>query len=376
LSETARGSVRANVVKERVMAKDERELTAAGLIFYQTEDGLTRVQIRLHEGTVWLTQKQLAELYQVTVSAVSQHLRGIFEDGELAPEATVKRFLIVRTEGNRSISRKVDHYSLPVVLAIGYRVRSLRGTQFRQWATTRLTEYLVKGFTIDDERLENPPGPGTPDYFDELLERIRRIRASERRFYQKLTDVYARCSVDYDPSADVTRTFYATVQNKMHWAIHGHTAAEVVRARANASQPHMGLTNWKSGPSGPIRKVDVTIAKNYLSAEELSALDRVVVMYLDYAEEQARKRRPMTMADWATKLDGFLAFNEHNVLTHAGTVSQALAAAHAEAEFDRYDAEQLRLEATNPSSDFDHLVEAGEKLVTAAPKKAARGKKP
>jgi hypothetical protein len=358
------------------MATDDHALTLSEFLLYQTEDGRSRVQVRLQEGTVWLTQKQLAELYQVTVAAISQHLHHIFEDGELAPEATVKRFLTVRTEGNRSISRTVDHYSLPVVLAIGYRVRSTRGTQFRQWATTRLDEYIVKGFTIDDDRLANPSGPGTSDYFDELLERIRRIRASERRFYQKLTDVYARCSVDYDPNADVTRTFYATVQNKLHWAIHGHTAAEVVRARTDASQPHMGLTTWKDGPKGSIRKADVTVAKNYLSAEELNALDRIVVMYLDYAEDQARKRSPMTMADWVAKLDGFLAFNERNILTHAGTVSQALAAAHAESEFEQYDAAQRRMEAEAPSSDFDRLVESGEKLISAAPRKPARGKKP
>jgi len=346
------------------------------LLFYQTEDGLTRVQLRLHEGTVWLTQRQLAELYQVTVAAISQHIGKIFEEHELAPEATVKQFLTVRTEGNRSISRTVDHYSLPVVLAVGYRVRSARGTQFRRWATTRLEEYLTKGFTLDDLRLENPPGPGAPDYFEELLERIRRIRTSERRFYQKLTDVYARCSIDYDPNAEVTKTFYATVQNKMHWAIHGHTAAELIRARADANRPHMGLTSWKDGPKGPIRKSDVTIAKNYLSAEELSALERVVGMYLDYAEEQARKRRPMTMADWVGKLDGFLQFNEHNILTHAGTVSQVLAAAHAEGELERYDAEQRRLEAAVPSSDFDRLVEAAEKLVPAEPARSMKSKKP
>ncbi len=353
--------------------------TRSEIILYQTEDGLTRVQLRLHEGTAWLTQKQLAELYQVTVAAISQHILNIFEEGELVPEATIKHFLTVRTEGNRSISRTVEHYSLPVVLAIGYRVRSARGTQFRRWATTRLEEYLVKGFTLDDLRLENPPGPGSPDYFDELLERIRRIRMSERRFYQKLTDVYARCSVDYDPNAEVTKTFYATVQNKMHWAIHGHTAAELVRARADASLPHMGLTNWKDGPKGPIRKSDVTIAKNYLSAEELAALERIVGMYLDYAEEQARKRRPMTMAVWVAKLDGFLQFNERNVLTHAGMVSQALAAAHAEAELERYDAAQRRLEAEVPSSDFDRLVEATGKLAPGAPEasiKPARPKKP
>lgn len=227
---------------------------------------------------------------------------------------------------------------------------------------------------MDDERLASTRSLGA-DYFDELLERIRRIRASERRFYQKLTDVYARCSVDYNPRSDITKTFYATVQNKMHWAIHGQTAAEVVRARADASKPTWGH-QLESGPSGPIRKTDVTIAKNYLTAEELSALDRVVVMYLDYAEEQARKRRPMTMADWVAKLDGFLQFNEKNILTHAGTVSQALATAHAETEFEQFEAEQRRLEAAVPSSDFDRLVEATDALDIRAPKVPGRGKMP
>jgi len=293
------------------------------LILYQTEDGLTRIQVRLYEGTVWLTQKQLAELYQVRVPSVSVHLRNIFAEGEVDPAATVRNYLTVRTEGNRSTSRTIEHYALPVVIAIGYRVRSLRGTQFRQWATARLAEYAVKGFVMDDERLANPGAPGSPDYFDELLERIRRIRASERRFYQKLTDVYARCSVDYDPSAEITKTFYATVQNKLHWAIHGHTAAELVRARADAGKQHMGLTTWKTAPTGVIRKSDVTVAKNYLSEPELTALDRIVVMYLDYAEDQARRRRPMTMADWVAKLDAFLQFNERDILTHAGKVTMS-----------------------------------------------------
>jgi hypothetical protein len=332
------------------------------LILYQTEDGLTRIQVRLYEGTIWLTQKQLAELYQVRVPTVSVHLRNIFAEGEVDPAATVRNYLTVRTEGNRSASRTIEHYALPVVIAVGYRVRSLRGTQFRQWATACLAEYAVKGFVMDDDRLANPGAPGSADYFDELLERIRRIRASERRFYQKLTDVYARCSVDYDPSAEITKTFYATVQNKLHWAIHGHTAAELVRARADAGRPHMGLTTWKAAPIGAIRKSDVTMAKNYLSEPELAALDRIVVMYLDYAEDQARRRRPMTMADWIAKLDAFLQFNERDILTHAGKVAHELAAAHAEAEFERFDAKQRCLEATTPSSDFDRLIEATKAL--------------
>jgi hypothetical protein len=360
---------------------DRKDLVpAAGeFLVFVADDGTAQVHVRIADGTVWLTQRQIAALFGKDVRTINEHLGNVYEEGELEPEATIRKFRIVQTERNRTASRQVarvvEHYSLPAIIAVGYRVRSTQGTRFRQWATTRLDEYLVKGFVMDDERLASTRNIGT-DYFDELLERIRRIRASERRFYQKLTDVYAKCSVDYDPRSDLTKTFYATVQNKMHWAIHGHTAAEVVRGRANASTPHMGLTSWKAGPSGPIRKADVTIAKNYLTAEELSALDRVVVMYLDYAEEQARKRRPMTMTDWVAKLDGFLQFHEHNILMHAGTVSQALAAAHAEAEFEQYEAEQRRLEAAAPSSDFDQLVEATDKLNIHAPKAPGEIKKP
>jgi hypothetical protein len=350
---------------------DRKDLIpAAGeFLVFVADDGTAQVHVRIVEGTVWLSQRQISALYGKDVRTINEHLGNVYEEGELEPEATIRKFRIVQTERNRASSRQVarvvEHYSLPAILAVGYRVRSAQGTRFRQWATARLEEYLVKGFVMDDERLASTRNLGV-DYFDELLERIRRIRASERRFYQKLTDVYAS-SIDYDPRADATKTFYASVQNKMHWAIHGHTAAEIVRARADASKPHMGLTSWKAGPRGPVRKADVTIAKNYFSAEELGALDRVVVMYLDYAEDQARKRRPMTMADWSAKLDGFLQFNEHNILTHAGSVSQALAAAHAEAAFEQYEAEQRHLEASEPSSDFDRLVEAADGL---------QGKKP
>lgn len=360
---------------------DKKELVPAvgEFLVFVGDDGTAQVHVRIADGSVWLTQKQLAVLYGKDLRTISEHLGNIYGEGELEPETTIRKFRIVQSERNRSGSRQVvrviDHYNLPAIIAVGYRVRSQQGTRFRQWATARLDEYLVKGFVMDDERLKSTVHLGT-DYFDELLERIRRIRASERRFYQKVTDIYARCSVDYEPTAEVTKTFYATVQNKMHWAIHGQTAAELVLARADACQPHMGLTNWKSGPSGPIRKADVTIAKNYLTVEELSALDRIVVMYLDYAEEQARKRRPMTMADWVAKLDGFLQFNERNILTHAGKVSQALAAAHAEAEFERYDADQRQLEAASPSSDFDRMVEASEKLGGEASKKPQRKGRP
>jgi hypothetical protein len=249
---------------------------------------------------------------------------------------------------------------LDAILAVGYRVRSPRGTLFRQWATEQLRDFLVKGFVLDDERLKKGDSLGE-DYFDELLARIRDIRASERRFYQKITDIYAT-SIDYDARAEVTETFYATVQNKLHWAIHGRTAAEVIQARADATKPNMGLTSWKNSPKGALRKTDVTIAKNYLSAEELSALNRIVSMYLDYAETQAERKQPMHMADWVKKLDDFLKFNERNILTHAGKVSQALAQEHAEREFVKFDAERRQLEATEPTSDFDRMLESTKQL--------------
>jgi hypothetical protein len=256
---------------------------------------------------------------------------------------------------------------------VGYRVRSPRGTQFRQWATANLRDLLVKGFVLDDDRLKAGESLGA-DYFDELLARIRDIRASERRFYQKITDIYAT-SIDYDAQAEITKTFYATVQNKLHWAIHGHTAAEIVLQRADARQPNMGLSTWKNAPRGPIRKTDVTIAKNYLTQEELNQLNRVVTMYLDYAEFQAQKRQPMHMADWVSKLDAFLQFNEQNILRHAGKVSHDMAQPHAEREFSRYEAERRRLEATQPTSDFDRAVDEVKRL-EAEKKQPAAGERP
>lgn len=339
------------------MTTPPNDLTPASSEFlvYIADDGSARVQVRLAEGTVWLTQRLMADLYGVTVPTINEHLGSVYEAEELSPAATIRKFRIVRSEGNRSVSRLVDHYALPAILAVGYRVRSSQGTRFRQWATARLDELLVQGFVLDDERLKSGANLGD-DYFDRLIERIRDIRASERRFYQKITDIYARCSIDYEPRSEAAQTFYATVQNKLHWAIHGHTAAELIRKRADAGKPYMGLTSWKGSPSGRIRKSDVAIAKNYLSEEELRELNRIVTMYLDYAEDQAQRRRVMTMADWAAKLDGFLQFNERNVLEHAGTVSHELATAHANSELERFDAERRRIEATEPTSDFDHIV--------------------
>jgi hypothetical protein len=348
------------------MASDSQNQQPGQILIY--EDGAARLQVRLEGQTVWLSQRLLAELYQVSVKTINEHLVNIYAEGELDPEATIRSFRIVQREGSRDVSRMVEHYSLDAILAVGYRVRSHRGTAFRQWATARLSELLVKGFTLDDERLKAGRTLGA-DYFDELLERIRDIRASERLFYQKITDIYAT-SIDYDPNHELSQTFFATVQNKLHWAVHGHTAAELVRLRADASQPNMGLSTWKNAPAGPIRKADVTVAKNYLGEEELRELNRVVTMYLDFAEDQARRRQTMHMADWVTRLDAFLQFNERNVLTHAGRISHELAERHAHAEFEKHDAERRRLEA-QAASDFDRVVEDVKRLETGTRKHKA-----
>lgn len=342
--------------------KDEAPPPASGseFLFYQAEDGETRVQVRLVDETVWMSQRLLAELYQKSVPTINEHIAGIYEERELDPAATIRKFRIVQREGARDVERLVEHYNLDVILAVGYRVRSHRGTQFRQWATRLLREYVVKGFALDDERLKQGRNLGE-DYFDELLERIRAIRASERRFYQKITDIYAT-SIDYDANHPLTQEFFATVQNKMHWAIHGHTAPELIHARADADKPHMGLTTWKNAPAGRIRKADVTVAKNYLGEEELSSLNLLVSGYLEFAEFQARSRNPMTMADWRRKLDDFLDLSDRKVLADAGRISQKLAHERAEAEFARYDEKRRLVEATEPSSDFDRVVEEVKRL--------------
>jgi len=316
-------------------------------------DGATRLQVRLDGQTVWLTQRQLADLYQVTIPTINEHLRNVYREGELRDISTIRQFRIVQTEGNRQVARNVDHYSLDAILAVGYRVRSARGTAFRQWATARLTELLAKGFTMDDERIKAGRTLGA-DYFDELLERIRDIRASERLFYQKVTDIFAT-SIDYDANDPTACEFFATVQNKLHFAIHGQTAAEIVHSRADVNKPHMGLTTWKNAPAGPIRKADVVVAKNYLTQKEMTELNRIVTMYLDYAEDQAKRHQPMHMVDWIHRLDAFLQFNERDILTHTGKVSQEVARRTASAAFNQYDARRRELEAEQ-DSDFDRAV--------------------
>jgi hypothetical protein len=317
--------------------------TSSEIILYQGEDGQSRIQVRLDGGTVWLTQRLLAELYQKDVRTINEHIQNIFEEAELDPGATIRKFRIVQVEGKREVSRLVDHYNLEVILAVGYRVRSHRGTQFRRWATERLREYLVKGFMLDDERLKEGRTPGA-DYFDELLERIREIRASEKRFYQKIRDLYA-LSLDYDPSTAETKEFFQTVQNKLHWAITGNTAAEIIAGRADAEMPNMGLTVWKGAT---VRRADVTVAKNYLSDREIRQLNRIVTMYLDYAEAQAERRQPLYMRDWRAKLDAFLAFNEREILKDAGRVSMEVAQKLALDEYEKFERRRLAEEAAAP----------------------------
>lgn len=307
-------------------------------LLYQTEDAQTRVQLRMSEGTVWMTQKQLADLYQVSVPAIAQHIRHVYAERELTPGATVKEYLIVATEAARSVERRVSHYRLEMVLAIGYRVRSHRGVQFRRWATEQLKSYLVKGFVLDDERFKRG---GDDAYFDELLARIRDIRSSEKVFWKKVLDIYAT-SIDYDPSAEASQQFFATMQNKMHWAAHGHTAAELISIRADADAPNMGLASWAGASKGVVvRKADVSVAKNYLNEEELGTLNRVVNAYLEFAELQAQSRREMTMSAWIAKLDDFLRLSDREVLTHAGKITAVVAQAKAEAEFDVFQKRQL-----------------------------------
>lgn len=321
-------------------------LPQSEFILYQTEDGRTRIQCRFDDETLWLTQAQIADLFQTTPQNVTLHLKAVFAEGELEEAATCKDYLQVRPEGGREVTRKLRHYRLEAILAVGFRVRSQRGTQFRQWATARLGEYLVKGFTMDDERLKSPPGKGQKDYFDELLERIRDIRSSERRFYQKVLDIYAT-SVDYTPDAEQSHRFFAAVQNKMHWATHGHTAAEIIHERADSTKPHMGLLTTR--PGGIVRKDDVAVAKNYLTEDELQVLNRIVNLYIEYAELQALERKPMTMRDWITKLDEFLKISGREVLDHAGKISADDARAKAELEYTHYrallDAQPQRVDA-------------------------------
>lgn len=337
----------------------DNQLPQSSIILYQTEDGRTRIQCRFENETIWLTQALLAELFQKDVRTINEHLMNIFEEGELSREATIRKFRIVRLEGTREVAREVEHYNLPAILAVGYRVRSHRGTQFRQWATARLSEYLVKGFTMDDERLKNPPGKGHTDYFDELLERIRDIRASERRVYLRVREILA-LAADYSPSEPETQVFFQTVQNKLHFAATGKTAPELIAERANSAQPNMGLTAWKSGV---VRKADVTVAKNYLREDEINELNRIVVMFLDFAEDQARRRKQIFLHNWQSRLEDFLRLNERAILPGTGKVSREQADAIAEQEYERFAARRrAQLEAEAEADTLKQLEDEVKKL--------------
>jgi len=305
------------------------------IILYRTADGAVRVEVMYQTDTFWLSQKQLAELFAVEIPTINYHLKEIYASGELTQGSTIRKFLIVQREGKRDVTREIDFYNLDATISVGYRVNSAQATQFRIWATRTLREFIVKGFVLDDERLKLNTRFGK-DYFDELLERIREIRASERRFYLKITDIYEQCSIDYDRNAEITRTFFQTVQNRLHWAVTGKTAAEIIAQRADAGKPSMGLTTWKNAPHGKILKSDVAVAKNYLIEREINELERIVGMYLDYAENQAARQIPMKMADWVQRLDAFLRFNEYEVLTNAGKVSAEVAKKLAEEQYDTF----------------------------------------
>jgi hypothetical protein len=326
-----------------------RNSTAEFLIF-TGQAGEKSIEARYEDGTVWLNQQLMAELFQVQPQNITIHLKNIYAEGEIREASTCKEFLQVQTEGKRRIERKRKFYNLDAILSVGYRVNSVRATQFRQWATHVLREFAIKGYVLDRKRMENGSFLGE-DYFERLMEEIREIRLSERLFYQKITDIYAT-SIDYNKEAPTTKTFFPKVQNKLHYAIHGHTAAELIQQRSDATQPNMGLTSWEKSPGGKILKSDVSIAKNYLTKEELQSLGRIVNAYLDLAEERAMRKIPMTMEDWSRRLDDFLEFTEREILQDSGKISAEIAKAHAESEFEKYRIVQDRLFV----SDFDKIV--------------------
>lgn len=320
-----------------------------------TGENPSRVELRYEDENIWLTQRMMAELYGVDVRTINEHIRKIYADNELSEAATVRNFRIVQIEGSREVCREVKHYSLQMIISVGFKVNNERAVQFRKWANTVVKDYTIQGWVMDDERLKRGGTVLTKDYFEKQLERIREIRMSERRFYQKITDIYAT-AVDYDPTAKSTQRFFAAVQNKMHYSVHGHTAAELIYKRADADKEHMGLTTWEGAPHGKIHKYDATIAKNYLTEEELQTLGRIVSAYLDLAEIQALRHIPMTMEDWEKRLNGFLSLMDREVLANAGRISAELAKAHAESEWEKYRIVQDRLY----TSDFDRFVQLEE----------------
>jgi hypothetical protein len=340
---------------------------AGEIIQYQTEDGVTVIRLQARDGNVWLSQADMAELFQTSVSNINKHIKGIIAEGE-QPEATIEDYSIVRQEGARTVERQVAHYNLSMIMAVGFRVRSPRGIQFRRWAAASLSEYLVKGFVMDDARLKDPEA----DYFEELLARIRDIRASEKLFYKKVLDIYAT-AVDYDPKAEASQQFFQTVQNKMHHAAHGQTAAETKMARADASKPMMGITSWPGESRGQLpTRVDAQVAKNYLEPEEMETLNRITVAFLEFAEAMAKGRKPMHMVDWITKLDDFLKLGDHPLLAGAGRVQAKVAARKVDAEYDAWHARAINA----PSAVEQHFVEAigkAKAIEAGKPKTSKRG---
>lgn len=332
---------------KRITPLPTSEKPKSELILYRTEDGKTKIEVRLQDDTVWLTQKQMAELFQKDVRTINEHIQNVFDEKELPSDSVIRKFRITADDEK---TYDTLHYNLDVVISVGYRVKSHRGTQFRIWATQRLREYIVKGFALDDERLKRDGG----DYFDELLERIREIRASERNFYQKIRDIYAT-SEDYDPHAQVTIDFFAMAQNKIHWAIHGHTAAELIAERADATKPNMGLTSWSGAK---VRKHDVHVAKNYLTKDEMQLLNLIINQYLDFAEFQAKTRKRMYMRDWVGKLDAFLRLNDREILTGLGKISSQLAREKADRQFAKFELKRRELEDAQAAEAFANEVEA------------------
>lgn len=334
---------------------------AGEVLLYQTEDGATRIEVQLVNDTVWLSQAQISDLFQRDRSVITKHIGNIFEEGELEQDSVCAKFAHTAADGK---TYQVDYYNLDVIISVGYRVKSHRGTQFRIWATQRLREYLIKGFALDDERLKQAGGG---NYFDELLARIRDIRSSEKVFWRKVLDIYAT-SIDYDPNTEMSQQFFKIVQNKMHWAAHGHTAAEIIIGRADASKTHMGLMSF-SGKEP--KRTDVTVAKNYLNADELDTLNRIVSFYLEFAELQAKNRRAMHMQDWITKLDDFLRLSERDILTHAGKISNEAAVEHANAEFDKFKQRQLA-EPSAVERDFEKSLSELKQIEATAKKKGGK----
>lgn len=341
------------MAKNKVPEKTVRSSAAEYLTFVAaTGDDKNSVEVRYEDENIWITQKMLATLYEVSLSTINEHIKKIYSDSELTEDATIRKFRIVQNEGGRSVARDVVHYNLQMIIAVGFKVNSNRAVQFRKWVNQIAKDYTIKGWVLDSDRLKNGGSILTKEYFNRLLEEIREIRISERQFYQKITDLYAT-AVDYDKTAKTTRDFFAKVQNKLHWAIHGHTAAELIYERADSAKENMGLTTWEGSPKSKIRKSDVTVAKNYLSKEELNALELIVSGYLDFAEMQANRNIPMTMEDWAKHLDRILTATEHEILTNAGKISMEVAKEHAETEWEKYRVIQDRIY----KSDFDLFLE-------------------